>query len=127
MTIAVFSLSSPQSPQSPSPKLGDKVYVVDRRHQRHHRHDRSQWSGSEPPWRHQHDRGDPVDAWSTPCRGRRWLGTKSGMERLDFSFFEFLGQGVAFLVDGTCLIATVTSSLPSSYVQALHVAWPAAL
>lgn len=29
MTIAVFSLSSPQSPQSPSPKLGDKVYTTD--------------------------------------------------------------------------------------------------
>lgn len=29
MTIAVFSLSSPQSPPSPSPKLGDKVYTTD--------------------------------------------------------------------------------------------------
>jgi hypothetical protein len=29
MTIAVFSLLSPQSPQSPSPKLGDKVYTTD--------------------------------------------------------------------------------------------------
>ena len=29
VTIAVFSLSSPLSPPSPSPKLGDKVYTTD--------------------------------------------------------------------------------------------------